>query len=422
MRVAVVGAGWSGIATAAFLQEMGHDVNVLERTDRAGGRVATLDASGCLIEQGPHGVLPRDPVTLRLLQLSGAPLVTGTPRAPRFVVHRGRAVSLPTSPSEVLRTKLLSAAGKARLLTEPFRRAGGGDESVEAFVRRRFGAAALPLADAMVTGVFAGDPRALSLGHAFPRLAEMDGNGGVIRGMARGGDVRAALTSGRRGMGAIIEGLSAKLDISYASPVSRLQTSSSGSTITTPSGAERFDHVVVALDPAATHRLLDVPIAPPAVAPVHVVAFAMDERDGPPEGYGVLVPEAESMFILGALFETRIFPGRAPTGEALVRCLVGGRRHPERASLSEDQISRAAWRDLLALRLVTGKPLRTFHLATLGIPQPELGHDAWMRAIHRSHVDVVGIGQPAVGLDALAAHAFSVARRITQNHDESSRT
>jgi len=62
-RVAVVGAGLAGLATAEALLRAGHDVTVFEARDRVGGRVwsRTLD-NGAIVEMGAEFILPGNTV------------------------------------------------------------------------------------------------------------------------------------------------------------------------------------------------------------------------------------------------------------------------------------------------------------------------------------------------------------------------
>lgn len=414
MKTVIIGAGWSGLAAATFLQERGQHVRVLEASPRPGGRIKTHREDGYLVEAGPHGVIPSSPATRALLDASKVTLVTAPPNAPRFVVHKNRAQALPSKPPEIITTPLLSATAKARLLTEPFHKPGSKDETVGAFARRRFGNGVSHLVDAFVTGVYAGDPNRIVLQHAFPDLHRMDQQGGILRNLTKPAGPRPTLTSAQNGMQAIIESLAARVPITYDEPAVKLQETTDAVEIDTRSGETiRADHVVLAIDPTVTRRLLDIGHDAPTMASVHVVAFGLPAANAPREGYGLLAPEAEGRFILGGLYESALFPGRAPEGQALIRCLVGGRRHPERANLPHDEIARQAWRDLTELGIVQGEPLRTFHLHTEGIPQPEAGQGAWLDALPQNgRIHVLGIGHRAVGLNALADEAHALATRL----------
>ena len=49
----VIGAGFAGIAAASQLAELGHQVDLLERHDHAGGRARVFEAEGFTFDMGP---------------------------------------------------------------------------------------------------------------------------------------------------------------------------------------------------------------------------------------------------------------------------------------------------------------------------------------------------------------------------------
>src|SRR5262249_18546349 len=128
----------------------------------------------------------------------GAQVVAADPRARRRWVGRGGALlAVPGHPLQLLTTRLLPFAAKLRLLGERFVRGKApASESVAAFARRRFGARVVPLVQAMVGGIFAGDAEQLEVGSAFPTLAAAEReHGSVLRGLVAGRRAGGAVRS-----------------------------------------------------------------------------------------------------------------------------------------------------------------------------------------------------------------------------------
>src|SRR4051812_18357805 len=101
---------------------------------------------------------------------------------------------MPGSPLGFFTTKLFTAKAKFAVLREPFvpPRRDGKEESIAEFVTRRLGQEFLDHAiDALVAGVYAGDPRKLSVQQAFPKLSQLEAKyGSLIKGQILGGRER----------------------------------------------------------------------------------------------------------------------------------------------------------------------------------------------------------------------------------------
>src|SRR5208282_4417918 len=207
MRIVVIGGGISGLACAWRLERMGAPVLLLEQEERLGGVIQSVRREGVLFEAGPQSFLLTAELA-ELIQEIGleGDLLRADPRAPRYVVERGRLREVPLGPA-LLFSSFLSWGTKRRLLAEPFGHSTppAEDESIAAFVRRKFGAELLDrLVAPMVAGVYAGDAERLSLRGAFPSVHDWETRfGSVVRGAIR---ARPKGKAPRAGLAALREG------------------------------------------------------------------------------------------------------------------------------------------------------------------------------------------------------------------------
>jgi oxygen-dependent protoporphyrinogen oxidase len=312
-----------------------------------------------------------------------------------------------------------------RVLAEPFIAPHllGEDESVAEFARRRLGGQALEtLIEPMAAGVFAGDPDKLSLESCFPRIHELETRyGGLVKAMLRlrwerfrNGNQAAMsagpggiLTSFDTGVQALVEVLAERSseELHLSAEVESLAYRHWKFELAVKAGGTRSqyeaDAVVVAapayaagamlrgLDGALAAELGAIPYAPVAVAALGYEADAMDQ---PLEGFGFLVPRLEGRRILGALWDSSVFPGRAPSGKSLIRVMVGGARQPELARLPEDELLALVRGELNELMGVSAQPfLARVFSHERGIPQYLKGHGQLLERLSRRLANLPGL-------------------------------
>ena len=190
-RVAIVGGGIAGLATAHALRTQAPDaeVIVLEAGDRVGGHIRSESIDGYLCEAGPDGFLDNAPSTLAFvdeLGLASRLMPSRDEARRRFIFRGGRLHEVPLSPAAFVASGLLSLPGKLRVFAEPLSaRAPRHDETILAFAERHMGReAAHVLVGSMVSGIFAGDASQLSLRACFPKMHDMDAEyGSLVRAM-----------------------------------------------------------------------------------------------------------------------------------------------------------------------------------------------------------------------------------------------
>ena len=199
MDVAIVGGGIAGLAAAFELQRRGLTAQVFEASNRPGGVILSDRFDGWVVDGGPDALLVQKPAAVALareLGLGDRLHPTLTPRTSYvlrddrlYPIVEGSFLGFPLSATALAKSNLFTLAGKLRMALEVAvpRRTSTGDESIGAFVRRRFGEEAADyLADPLLAGIHAGDKDRLSVQALFPRLVEAERqSGSVIARFAR---------------------------------------------------------------------------------------------------------------------------------------------------------------------------------------------------------------------------------------------
>ncbi len=402
----IVGGGISGLCVAYWLKKSGAHILLLEREPEVGGTMKSIRDQGFLIEKGPNSALETTPLFRELVRECGIEdqFVYASPVGKnRYILRDGTLHPLPLNPLAFIRSNLFSTAGKLRLLMEPFVGRASKEESVAEFVTRRVGREFLDYAiDPFVAGVFAGRPERLSVRAAFPKLYALEEKyGGLMKGMILGrrerrqrGEVakdRAESFSFLQGMQTLPRALAAALQGSVLTntTVTALQRTDNSlySLQLTRNGAlaEVRGRVLVLSIPAfaasgilrrysteTAHHLDSIPYSP-------VVSLFLGIRKEdvgiPLDGFGLLVPSKEQRRILGCLWSSSLFPGRAPEGMVAVTTFVGGARQPELTELSDERLCDLVLSELKNCMQLSGKLVYWSVIRwKRAIPQYELGH------------------------------------------------
>lgn len=457
-RVVIVGGGLSGLAAArGVLDEAGRrgpppQLSLLEREPHLGGKIRSTRDEGFLCEHGPNGFLDNKPSTLALVRRLGAQarlLKSNDKARKRFVFTGGALKQLPEDPVSFLLSDLLSIRGKLRLAAEFLLPQGDPreDETVAAFVRRRLGDEALEkLIDPMSAGIYAGDPSVMSLRSCFPKVAQIEAQfGGLLKGMLamqkmakamgvqgpQGAGPGGVLWSLEEGAGELVETLARSL------PEGALRAGAEAQALEgRPGGGWRVradgdwmeaDAVVLATpaydaarllrehDPVLAERLYAIPYVPAAVV---CTGFHRKDVAHPLDGFGFLVPSAEGRRILGSLWSSSIFAGRAPEGQVLLTQIVGGARNPELVNLGDAELLQVVREELGWTLGIRAEPCFTKVVRwTRAIPQYVVGHAARLQEIE-SRVGGLGglfLGGNAyygIGINDCTAHGAALGPRV----------
>ena len=412
-KVAIIGAGITGLTAAFELKRRGVDCMVYEASDRVGGVIQTVREEGFLVECGPNSILDTHPNLGKLvthLGLEGNKLPANTAAQNRFIVRDGQPIALPTSPPAFFSSKAFSAKAKLRLMREPFIRSKSNEqESLADFVLRRLGREFLDYAiNPFVGGVYAGDPAKLSTCHAFPKLYALEQkHGSLIKGAIMGARERkkraevaskdARMFTFDDGMEVLPRQLAEKLGnaIWLNMPVTGFQQLNNGMWRV---NGEEYTDVLLAIP---THLMpqLDAPfdLSPFAdiyYPPVASLSLGFNENQftHPLNGFGMLIPKVEDRYSLGALFPSSIFPERAPDGMVLLTMFIGGSMAPEKALQDESEMVANALNDLHDLLGLDGEP-EYKHLSVYpkAIPQYIVGYERFLNRMEQIEADHPGV-------------------------------
>ncbi len=417
----VVGAGISGLATAYGLQKSGVAVRVLEASPRPGGVIQSIQREGYLLERGPqsfsgNGVITSICKDLGILEER----VLADPKASRYVLINGKLRAVPMGPG-LLASPFLGGGTRAAILRDIFGKSESPepDESVAAFIHRKFSDTLLDrLVGPFVSGIYAGDPEKLSLRAAFPILYEAEKSAGSIirgafkivkhrkaarRGAPQSSREKPTLQTFRNGNETLITAIAGKLGdrLTCGTEVTRIESLPASQephsprfrvTIRGLRGEETLEveRLVLSVPTETASELLsDVDggfseqLGPIAYSGVVVVSlgYAKQDIENPLAGFGFLVPRSSGLSILGSVWNSSLFPGRAPEGHVLLTSFVGGATNPGAIQQTPESLAAQVHHELKPMLGIRKDPAFTnVTIWQRAIPQYNLGHSARIAA------------------------------------------
>lgn len=449
--VAIIGSGITGLTAAFYLKRAGFAVAVFEACHRAGGVIQSIRRDGFLAESGPNTILETSPKIAQLILDAGLEsrrLGTAPNAEARYLVRYGRPIKMPDSALGFFTTPLFTWKAKLAVLREPFikPRRDGVEESIGQFAVRRLNREFLDHAiDALVAGIYAGDPNKLSLPHAFPKLEALENKyGSIIKGQIFGarerkkrGEVakdRAAKFSFDEGLQVLPDTLAMRLgnSLKLNTPVAKLTQIAGGWLATTAQGEAKFDAVIycgtaykLAQLNLETKTQVDLsPFSEISHSPVAsvVLGFRREDAAHPCQGFGMLIPKVEGFKILGTIFSSSLFPNRAPAGHVTLTSYIGGARHPELGLLPADQLVETTLADLRVLLGVKGRPVfvqtATYPCA---IPQYNVGYGKYRNLLNDLEAAAPGLFfaghyRDGVSLGASIVSGCQMAERLLRQY------
>ncbi|HEX4545978.1 MAG TPA: protoporphyrinogen oxidase [Candidatus Acidoferrum sp.] len=444
----VVGGGISGLVCAYTLQKAGIEVLLVEAAPRTGGVIHSATRDGYLLELGPQSFACTTELHKLCTELGIADQLLDAPaKAPRYVLVNGALQAAPMSPPAFLFSSLINGSTKLALARDIFGKSTppDSDESVAAFIRRKFSDQLLDrLAGPFVSGVYAGDPEKLSVRSAFPSLYEAEKTAGsVVRGMLKisktrkGPRERSTLNTFREGNETLVRALTNKLGSAVltqikAKKVYRQNDGSFALSLEGRTAAEpvQAKSVIFATPTDVTGTLLsqidssfESLLTSVEYAAVAVVSLGYRRSDvgRSLDGFGFLAPRSAGLRILGTVWNSSLFPGRAPDGHALLTTFVGGATDPSAAKLQREELLNLVHREIAPLLSIKNAPaFSNVAIWPRALPQYNLGHGDRLASIAKNLARFPGIflagnylRGPAIG--SCVEQALAVAEELKEN-------
>lgn len=442
MKLTIIGGGIAGLSAAYYAKKNAPDsqITLIESDSRWGGKITTdraafdntpnhLRGDGqFIIEGGPDTFLATKPYATALckeLGLGERLHGTNPDQKNTYVLNRnkleplpdGLAMMIPTNVQAILKSRLVSWFGKARMgfdFIQPAKNMNG-DESLGTFVSRRLGREAYEnLIEPLMSGIYAGDGDQLSLASTFPYLRDLEIKyGSLARGalqmrkQSNGKSVqgsRSAFLTPTTGLAEIVESLveSLKLmgaDLRLNTRVTSVSRNLERGTLREPQGnawnvtldtetletdalilatpAYVSGQLLASLDPALVSVLTSIPYASTATV---TLAYRQSDLTRPLDGYGYVIPRREGRKALACTWTSTKFPHRAPEGYALIRVFVG--RAGQDIPWNENDLLVLAKEELsLTLGITTEPILSRVFMWDKAMPQYNLGHPEKLKQI-----------------------------------------
>lgn len=417
-HVVIAGGGIAGLSAAYDLSKAGAPYTLIEKQPRLGGVIQTTAREGCIIEGGPDSFISQKPEALKLIQELGLKQeVIGSNDATRvtYILRGGRLLRLPEGfrmivPSRVwplLKSPLLGWGTKVHMGLELLRQPETHpDRSVADFVIDHFGQETLDyLAEPLLSGVYGGDPREMSVNSVLGQFVEMEKKYGslgraVLKSRSATGSGGSLFRTLKGGLGA----LTAKLSETIAAQRGEVETiersqeglrarvsgawmNAAGVILACPAWAGAA--IVSALDPRLAELLQQIPYTSSATVALCYDAAAFD---GQRAGHGFLVPRVERRRMAACTFVTSKFDHRAPADRILLRCFFGGAGDDQALNESDESLTGMAREELRSILGLTAEPLfASISRCPKSMAQYTVGHAARWKEIQTRLAAIPGL-------------------------------
>ncbi len=442
-KVAIIGAGITGLVTAFYLKKAGIPVTIFEKTNHIGGVMKTESKNGFLFERGPNsGVLSN----MELVELfedlkDDCQLEIADKRSKKRLIWKANNWhALPSSIKTAITTSLFTFGDKLKVLGEPFRKKGTNpNENLADMVKRRLGKSFLEYAiDPFISGIYAGDPAYLIPKYALPKLYNLEQDyGSFIKGaIAKKKTISAEeakkvtkeIFSFNGGLKSFINALVkniGKENIILNSNISVIKTEKAYTI-----EDKEYTNIISTVNASNISKILPF-ISKSELENIENLKYAKiiglsigfsDWKGIKLDAFGGLIPMKEQKNILGALFMSSQFKNRAPENGALFTVFVGGTRKENLTTLNDDEIKKIVAKDFNKMMQLKEFNPDLFEIARYNKAIAQYGIDSKNRFeaiknIENNHKNLILAGSISngIGIADRVKQAVEIAKKIAKS-------
>ncbi len=450
-KVVIVGGGISGLSSAYFLQQLNKfDITLIEAGEKFGGKIATINEAGFIVEKGPDLFLNHKQETKRLLKKMGYGHNIIKPKQTRlYLLLKGKLrvvpeeflLMKPFSWNAIFNSSLFSLYGKLRILLEPYfpTKKGKADESAASFFKRRFGKSYVDnIVDPIFASLHTSQASKVSMLSKFYHFRKMESQyGSIQKALKHKIDTesdkadKSTFLSLKGGMHKLAEYIVYKLG--YVNKknnilVNDIETLGQQYTLKLSNGEHLTTDYVIFATPAyitssivnrlnhkAAKKLQSIPFASMAIV---TLAIKKENFNHKLDGIGFAVPNGEGLQMTSCTWSSSKWEYRAPKDFVLIRCYYGRYKEDQIVEKTDEELTKLATKELKKIIDWDGEVYKNwvFKLKN-SMPQYLVGHQRRVKQIEKSiketpNILLTGASYYGVGLSDCIKQGQRVAKLL----------
>ena len=437
MKVAIIGGGLTGLSAAYYMGKAfpNWDIHVLESSNRWGGKVQTKRRDGYVVEVGPDSYLARKTSMTDLVQELGlGDTLVRNATGESYIYHQGQMKPIPGGsiigiPTEFLpfaMSSLLSWFGKLRAGLDIFKKPypGNEDMSIDAFFRYHLGDELVSLLiEPLLSGIYGGDLKRLSLLGTFPEFRQLEQkHGNLVKGMMAMQGMRkqsgaategqfSQLTGGLESLvDALVEQMPKNVSLHTSTEVLEASYTDKLYTVQTQNGTDSYDRLVTTTPPKAYEKFFvgdtkfeDLRHMEQSSCAIVIMSLPKSAFTKPLQGTGFVITRSTETPLTACTYISSKWPQTTPQDKVVLRVFLGKPTDSTVDTHSEEELCELALSEIQKILGFAGNPewMEVVRLQK-SMPQYEVGHKervaTLMKHVAEHYSGLALIGTPFKGV------------------------